>query len=340
MKIKLLSIAAALTLAVTTGASAADRNLKVQTSSNASHFSLIYLNETWSPRLEEMTGGALSIELMPLEAVVPRRETPDAISMGILDGDLTVSNYFSGKDLAFALMGDLIAGYDMPEQTMDFCANGGGREMLQKLLDAHYGGVQVVGCGSYTREALVSKVPINGVADLAGLKIRAPEGLAADVFKRAGAAPVLLPASETYGALDKGVIDAADNSSYVNNSANGMHKVAKYPLYPGIHSMPIFQFTINKDIWKSLSPENQAALTEWFQLAYVGLTEAARAEDERLVKRDRAAGELKIIDWPQHERDKLRAIAKQAWEDFAAGSDFAREVYDAHVAYMKSKGLL
>ena len=99
MKIKLLSIAAALTLAVTTGASAADRNLKVQTSSNASHFSLIYLNENWSPRLEEMTGGALSIELMPLEAVVPRRETPDAISMGILDGDLTVSNYFSGKGL-------------------------------------------------------------------------------------------------------------------------------------------------------------------------------------------------------------------------------------------------
>ena len=48
---------------------------------------------------------------------------------------------------------------------------------------------------------------------------KTPEGLAADVFKRAGAAPVSMSGSETYGALEKGVIDAADNSAYANNDA-------------------------------------------------------------------------------------------------------------------------
>lgn len=342
MKARYLTTVAA--MAVTVGLSgatlAADRDLKVQTSANASHFSLGYLNENWVPKLEEMTNGALSIELLPIESVVPRRETPDAISAGILDGDLTSINYFSGKDPAFALMGDLIAGYDTPEQMMEFCANGGGKEMLQKMHDAYYDGVHVVGCGSYAREAFVSKVPINGVADLAGLKIRAPEGLAADVFKRAGAAPVSLPGSETYGALEKGVIDAADNSAYANNDANGMHKIAKYPLYPGIHSMPILQFTVSKEVWNDLSPENQQALSDWYQQAYNGLIEATRQKDEELVARDKAAGELTIIDWPQEERDKLRAIAEKAWADFAAGSDLAKETYQTHIDFMKEQGLL
>lgn len=340
MKNTLFGTTAVLGLCLATHALAADQTLKIQTSNNASHFSLAYLNESWVPKLEEMTKGALSIELLPIESVVPRRETPEAVSIDILDGDWTVSNYFSGKGPAFALMGDLVAGYDTPEQTMDFCANGGGKEMLQKLLDETYGGIHVVGCGSQAREALVAKVAINGVADLAGLKIRAPEGLAADVFKRAGAAPVSLPTSETYGALEKGVIDAADNSSFANDYANGMHKVAKFPLYPGIHSMPIFQFTISDAIWDGLTPETQAAVESWYQQANAGLVDAARAEDERLVERDRAEGELTIIDWPQAERDKLRAIAEKAWADFAASSDLAKEVYDAHVTYMKNKGLL
>ena len=50
---------------------------------------------------------------------------------------------------------------------------------------------------TYGKEALVSKVPIKGVADLKGVKIRSPEGLAADVFRRAGASPSI-PFSEVY----------------------------------------------------------------------------------------------------------------------------------------------
>ena len=322
------------------GAIAAERNMKVQTASNASHFSLAYLNENWVPRLPEMTNNKLSIELLPIEAIVPRRETPEAISAGILDGDFTAVSYFSGKDPAFALMGDLIAGYDTPEQIIEFCAEGGGKEMLQKLHSEYHEGVHVVGCASYAREAFVSKVPIYGVDDLAGLKIRSPEGLASDVFKRAGAAPVALPTSETYGALEKGVIDAADNSAYANNDANGMHKVAKFPLYPGIHSMPILQLTISKDIWNSLSADEQSGLEKWYNMAYFGLIDATEKKDQELVERDRAAGELTIIDWPQEERDKLRKIAEEAWSDFASGSELAKEAYETHVNYMKSKGLL
>jgi TRAP-type mannitol/chloroaromatic compound transport system substrate-binding protein len=343
MKFKSLSAVTALALVAGISASAtfaADRVLKIQTSSNASHASLAYLNAEWVPKLEAMTGGAISIELLPVDAVVPRRETAEAIAVGILDGDLTSINYFAGIDPAFALMGDLIAGYDSADQIQAFCAQGGGKEMLQKLYDTHFPGVHVVGCGAYAREAFVSKVPVRGVADLAGLKIRSPEGLAADVFKRAGAAPVSMSGSETYGALEKGVIDAADNSAYANNDANGMHKIAKFPIFPGIHSTPILQFTVSDQAWEEIGEANQIALETWYLAAYNGLRQYFDRLDRQLVARDKAAGEIEIIDWPQGERDALRAIAQEAWTDFAAGSDLAQEVYDAHIAFMKQAGLL
>ena len=344
MKLKSLSriaAAAVVTTALGAGAAnAADRVLKIQTSSNASHFTLAFLNEVWVPKLETMTNGSLTVELLPIESVVPRRETPEAIGVGILDGDLTSINYFAGVDPAFALMGDLIAGYDSADQIQTYCSRGGGKEMLQKLHDAHYPGVKVVGCGAYAREAFVSTVPIKTVADLAGKKIRSPEGLASDVFKRAGAAPVSLPGSETYGALEKGVIDAADNSAYANNDANGMHKIAKFPIFPGIHSTPILQFTVSKQVWDELTPAEQTILEVWYEAAYNDMRRAVDLVDRKLVARDKAAGELTIIDWSQEERDKLRVIAQEAWVDFAAGSDLAKETYDSHINFMKEAGLL
>ena len=341
MKFKVLGAAlgiAALGIGAT-AAMAADRVLKIQTSSNASHASLSYLNEVWVPKLETMTNGAITVELLPVDAVVPRRETAEAIAVGILDGDLTSINYFAGIDPAFALMGDLIAGYDSADQIQAFCAQGGGKELLQKLYDTHFPGVHVVGCGAYAREAFVSKVPVRGVGDLTGLKIRSPEGLAADVFKRAGAAPVSMSGSETYGALEKGVIDAADNSAYANNDANGMHKIAKFPIFPGIHSTPILQFTVSEAVTEEIGETNMLTLEIWYLAAYNGLRQYFDRLDRSLVARDKAAGEIEVIDWPQEERDALRVIAQEAWNDFAAGSDLAKEVFDAHIAFMKEAGL-
>jgi TRAP-type C4-dicarboxylate transport system substrate-binding protein len=314
--------------------------LKIQTSSNASHFSLMYLNENWVPELKKRTQGRWEIELLPIKAVVPHKDTPKAVAKGILDGDLTSTSYFSGLDPAFALIGDLIAGYDTPQQIQDYCRNGGGRELLQKLFDKYQPGVTVVACGTYNREAFVSKVPIRTVDEMKGKKIRSPEGLAAEVFKRAGAAPVSLPGSEVYTALEKGVIDAADNSSYSNNDSNGLHKVAKYPIYPGIHSMPVLQFTVSTSVWKKMSADDRKILEQWYQDAYAGLTEAGDKKDKELVARDKAGKDITVIDWAQAERDKFRALATGAWEAFGKATPLGKEAYDSHMAYMKKKGLL
>lgn len=342
---KRTALAAALSAAflVTAGAAPAQAEtvLKIQTSTQAGAYEFKYIKDHWGPRLEAMTGGALSIEFFPIKAIVDRKETPEAVMAGVLQGDLTAVSYFSGRNPAFAILGDLIAGYDSPEQVQSFCRYGGGREALQKLWDATLpGALHVIGCGPVAKEALVAAKPIEGVDGLKGMKIRSPSGLAATVFQAAGAAPVSMSLSDVFTALEKGVIDAADASAYINNHTSGFHQIAKYPLYPGIHSMAVRQFTINKSVWDGLTEDQRTVLEAWYYAAYDDVRRQLDLQDKEQVAKDNAGGDITVVDWPQAERDKFRQIATAAWEETAAKSPEARAALDAHYAFMRTIGLL
>ena len=83
-------------------------------------------------------------------------ETIDAVANGILDGDFNAIAYFSGRDPAFAIMGDLIAGFDTPDQYQDYCMHGGGKEMLQKIyfLCFPVENLRLLGCGPIWERSL------------------------------------------------------------------------------------------------------------------------------------------------------------------------------------------
>ena len=338
MKLTLPALLAAAVAMPAVQASA--ETLTIQTSFNAGDFSTQYLTETWLPKIQEMTDGRIEIVLTPNGAVVPARETPEAVAAGVLDGDFTSVNYFAGLEPAYAIMGDLISGYDTPEQMLGFCREGGGEAMMQKAADSVTGGeVHVVACGPYSREALPARTPIRTFEDLQGKKIRSPEGLAAAVFQAAGASPVSIPFSEVFGALEKGIVDAADASAYVNNDATGLHDVAPYPLYPGIHSMPSMQFTINTETWEGLAPEDQQALKTWWYDAMFAMAAEVGKLDQELAGREAGGEKIEGSDWAQEDRDQLRVVAREQWQEYAKKSALAQEALDANLAYMTEIGL-
>ena len=143
------------------------------------------------------------------------------------------------------------------------------------------------------------------------------------MFERAGASPVALPASEVYTSLDKGVIDAADFSSYTMDESVGLHEIATFPIYPGIHSMPVIQFTVNKAAWDSLTPAQQTILDVWYRAMIDDLAMMNEITDRELVARDmaRRRASVEVINWSKEDRDKLRAIAAEAWAEFAEGDE-------------------
>ena len=312
----------------------------IQTSMPAGSFIFKHL-DSWTPKLKTMTEGRIDIQLVGGGAVVPHTQTIDAVGQDILQGDYTATVYFGGRDKAFAVLGDLISAYDSVWQQYAYCYQGGGLAMFQKVFDKYNDStVKVVGCSPYARESFTSTIPIRGVADLKGGKLRSPEGLAAEVFKRAGANPVGLPASEVITSLQKGVIQAADYSSYTEDKSVGNHDIAKFPIYPGIHSMPTLQLTVNQARYDTLSAGDKIAIDLWYRAQVVDLMQQLELSDKELVAKDKANSDLTIIDWPQAERDKLRKIAEGAWKDYAASSPLATEAFESIQAYLKRAGML
>ena len=333
--------AVVLTFGVVTSASA--EVYRLQTSQNAGEFSLQYLQNVWVPRLKAMSDGEIELELLPINSVVPSAEGLDALATGIIDGLHDSVSRSTGKDPAYGMLADMVAAYNNADQGQTMCMNAGGKEFLQKLNDKYTDGmVHVVGCSPYTRESLPSSVPIRSVADMKGLKIRAPEGLPAELFARAGATSVPIPFSEVYTSLEKGVIDAADASSYINNSTSGLHKVAPYPIQPGIHSQAILFLAFNKDVWDGFTAAQQEMINVWYMAALPDLRRYSELEDNKILVKDRSgATEVKeIIDWPDEERAKFRSIAKSVWEDYAKLSPLSQEAYDVQINYLRDAGLL
>lgn len=346
MRTKLFSgiCAAAFLLASAAGSDAIAKELKIQSTQNAGDATLIYMNEVLAPKLAKMTKGELSISFLPINAVVPYKEALDATSKGILDGIWASLEHYSGLDAGYALIANLISGFDTPDQVQMYCRFGGGVEVVQELHDKYFDKkLKVIGCGPYSREALVAGQPIRTFEDLKGIKIRAPEGMVADVFRRAGATPVSMPISEVYTALEKKIIDAADASTYLNNDSTGFNKIAKFPLYPGIHSMPNQQFVLSKKVWEGLGEVNQTILSVWHDALLVELRQYADLGDREAVARDLSGQGVKgieIIDWPQAERDKLRRVARDAWAAFAEKGDLAKKAYETQIKFMERLGML
>lgn len=336
---KLLTTLTTVALAgvMSTSAFAADYKFKFQ-SSDPSGDKNYQIQQEWAKRVETMSGGRVHIDLLPVGSVFKHTETLDGIKMGILDGQITATSYFSGKDPAFGLIGNTVGAWSNTQQLLQYINYGGGYELMNELYAPY--GVKFIGGSTTGVEALVSRVPLDSVADLKGLKIRAPEGLVQQVFAAAGAAPVNLPGSEVFTGLSKGVIDAADYTVFSTNQKAGMNDIATHPVYPGFHSLPLIDVSMSKKKWDKLPADIQAILTVSVRDFAEDITTQLRIADEAAVKVAKANPKITIHNWSPEERKKFRAIARVQWKEFAKRSPNAQKVYDSITQYLEENGLL
>ncbi|MEH6833112.1 MULTISPECIES: TRAP transporter substrate-binding protein [Falsihalocynthiibacter] len=320
-----------------TGAMAQEHQLTFQSVDPAGNPNFA-IQQAWTARVAEMSGGRMTIDLLPVGAVVDYIETQDAVGSGILDGHITDVSYFAGKDPAFGLIANPIGAWSAPDEMFRFINYGGGYELMNELEGPY--GLHFIGATTTGLEGFVSKVPLDGVADLKGLKMRAPEGLIQEVFAAAGAVPVNLPYSEVYTSLDKGVIDAADSTVFSTNHQQGLHKVGNHPVYPGFHSMPLVEVSMNLDKWNALPSDLQAILTVSVRDFAQDAVATLSMNDLKAFAEATADENITVHNWSAEERAKFRTIAMDQWEKVAARSPNAQKVYDQLTAYLASQGLL
>jgi TRAP-type mannitol/chloroaromatic compound transport system substrate-binding protein len=258
--------------------------------------------------------------------------------MGIIDGHITATGYFTGQDPAFGLIGNMVGAWSDTRQLLQYINYGGGYELMTELYAPY--GVKYIGGSTTGVESFVSKVPLNGVDDLKGLKLRAPEGLVQQVFAAAGATPVNLPGSEVFTGLSKGVIDAADYTVFSTNHQAGMNDIATHPVQPGFHSLPTIDISMSQKKWDKLPADLQEIMTVSVRDFAEDITTQLRIADQKAVKEAEANPNITIHDWSEEERKKFRQIAMGEWKKYAELSPNAKKVYDSITTYLKDSGLL
>lgn len=293
--------------------------------------------ERFAANVKDKTGGRISITPLPSGAVVGVNETLDAVSMGLLDGQHPATVYWTGRNPAFAAIGDLNAAYDSPEQAMAWYYDHGGHELLVEAYKPL--GLYPIGAAFWGPESVPTSKAVRGPADLQGLKIRLPQGMASELFQKFGAVPVNLPGSEVFSAMDNGTIQATDWGTLSMNDELGFHDKAKFAIFPGIHSAPVGDVSIRLSVWEALDAETQATLKQAMKDFAADMIAALKEEDRKTAEKLRAEG-VELIDWSAEDRKAFRAAAVEVWDAYAAKNDLTRRAVESQKAYLKTLGAL
>ena len=249
---------AAATLAMPSIAKAAT-TLKVQAAWGGGIF--LENAQAYVKRVNEMSGGSLKIDLLPVNSVVKTSQMQDAVHRGVLDGAHYVPAYWYSKSPAASLFGTGPCWGWSAQELLGWIQYGGGMQLFNKLMGTL--GLNLVSFFNSPMPAQPLgwfKEQIKKSSQMKGLKYRTV-GLAADVLGEMGMSVVQLPGGEIQPAMKSGLIDAAEFNNPTSDSDFGMQDVSKHYHLASFHqSQEAFEITFNKKKFDGLAPELQKIL--------------------------------------------------------------------------------
>ncbi len=282
--------------------------------------------------LREMSGGSIDVKGFEPGALVPASQYLDAVGNGSLDMAWTVSGFWTGKDIAFAMYAAVPFGPEAGEY-LAWMRHGGG-EQLMKELHAKYN-VEVLMCGLIPPEASGwFRKEINSIEDLKGLKMRF-FGLGANVMQKLGVSTQLLQAGEIFQALQLGTIDATEFSMPVMDLTLGFHQVAKNYYFPGWHQpATINELIISKKKWAEFSPTQKSLIKNACDATMLQQFVEGEAVQFKAMKEIQSKG-VTIRKWPKAMLDVFEKTWHEVAEEQAAKSPEFKKAWTSFTAFRK-----
>jgi len=249
---------AAATLAMPSIAKAAT-TLKVQAAWGGGIF--LENAQAYVKRVNEMSGGALKIDLLAVNSVVKTSQMQDAVHRGVLDGAHYGPAYWYSKAASASLFGSGPCWGWSAQELLGWIQYGGGMQLFNELMGNL--GLNLVSFFNSPMPAQPLgwfKEQIKQSSQMKGLKYRTV-GLAADVLGEMGMSVVQLPGGEIQPAMKSGLIDAAEFNNPTSDSDFGMQDVSKHYHLASFHqSQEAFEISFNKKKFDGLAPELQKIL--------------------------------------------------------------------------------
>ena len=254
----------------------------------------------WATEVEKATNGRVKFTMLPKHPSAPPG-TFDAVRDGLVDLSYVTASYTPARHI-LPLMPELPGGGDTA------LANS---VAYSRIYWKHfhkvgeYKGVKLLGVFTHGPGQMFTKKPVNGIADVQGLKIRTGGGVAEQVAKALGASAFVKPAPESYELLKSGVADGVffPMESIISFKLDTVLEQAT--LFPGGMYSSAFGFFMNEDKWNKLPKQDQDAIEK---LAGEHLARLAGAS------------------WDEADRKGMDALKKSGVKIVNANPEFVAEV--------------
>jgi TRAP-type mannitol/chloroaromatic compound transport system substrate-binding protein len=288
--------------------------------------------------VDEATGGRFRIETFGDGQIMPAFDCFPATSQGTIEAFMAAPSYWAAKEPAIEWFQTVPFGMN-PEGMMAWYYEGDGLKMWEETY-APFNLVPRQGPAFSPQMAGWFRKKINTIGDYKGLKMRIGAGLGNKVIGKAGGAPVLIPASGIFAALERGVIDAAEWVGPHDDMQLGLHNTARYYYYPGWHEPGTMQeFVFNKKAYEALPVDLRRMLDH----AAAAVQVYARAEFhlknsialERL--KTEFKGKVEIVQFPVPVLRDLRKLSAEVVKEQSEKTPMARKV---HASYTKFQALV
>ena len=294
----------------------------------------------WSDMVKERTQGRINMKLYPGVSLIQGDQTREfsALRQGVIDMAVgsTINWSPQVKELNLFSLPFLMPDY----AAVDALTKGDVGKKIFTTLDK--AGVVPLAWGENGyRELTNSKRVIKSPADLKGMKIRVVGSpIFSDMFSAMGANPTQMSWADAQPALSSGAVDGQENPLYLFQVLK-MHTVGqKFITTWGYVADPLI-FVVNKDIWASWTPADQALVRQAAVDAgaqEIGLSRKGLVEADKPLHKDIAAvGGVTITALSPAERDAFVSVTRPVYDKWktTVGVDLVKAAEAAIAARKK-----
>jgi TRAP-type transport system periplasmic protein len=161
-------------------------------------------DQTWMKFVEQTSGGRIHIRPIWSGSLLSSDQSMEELRHGLADIGLVTPIYARGGAHLIRVQSGFYSGARTPQSQVALyrCMTQASREYDKELA-----GLEVLAVQGGILPGIVTRTrPVRSLADLRGLRLRAPSELLS-VLRELGADPVNMPMGEVYSALAKGVLD-------------------------------------------------------------------------------------------------------------------------------------
>lgn len=271
--------------------------------------------ERFSELVEANSNGETSIRIFPNAQLTGGDQMKQAEMVGRGSIDFVVTSAINVTplvpEMAVFSLPYLYSNYEQVDAT----TSGAPGDKMKEILDGH--GLHVLAWGENGFREVTNNVrPIKSPEDLKGLKMRVAGPMYIDVMNALGANPQQMQWTETFSALQQGVVDGQENPIGAVIIPQRVYEVQKY-ITPWHYSYdPIFIAVSNK-LWNSWDETKRAQMTDAAQKAMDYQKQITREATESGLKRLQEEG-MEVYEPTNAELQAFRDATVEPFDTWAA----------------------